>query len=112
MFVCDIAYICDIHVLGSWAIEEIQKLFSKLLLRIYMLYITGSACGVSRERIVPRGGAASKRGAGIVLRGGGNCKKRRENILWKICFLDKRRMPSENVCVDTNPEKKCLMGGL
>ena len=31
-----------------------------------MLFITGSACCVSRERIVPRGGAASKRG-------GGNC---------------------------------------
>ena len=74
-----------------------------------MFYITGSACGVSREGIVPRGGLQAREGRELFSEVAENCKKRRENILWKICFLDKR-MPSQNV--DTNPEKKCLMGGL
>ena len=112
MFVCDIAYICDIHVLESWANQEIQKIFSELLLRICS--ISQGRPVVSQEReLFPEGGLQAREGAGIVFREGvasGNYKKRGENILWKICFLDKRRMPSGNV--DTNPEKKCLMGGL
>ena len=111
MFVCDIAYICDIPVLESWANQEILNSFQSCC-REYALYHGVSLWCLKRENCSQRGGCEQERGRELFSEevASGNYKKRRENILWKICFLDKRRMPSGNV--DTNPEKKCLMGGL
>ena len=110
VFVCDIAYICDIHVLESWANQEIQKSFQSCFWEYALYHRVGLWC-LKRENCSQRGGSEQERGRELFWEGvaSGNYKKRRENILWKICFLDKR-MPSGNV--DTNLEEKCLMGGL